>query len=483
MVVGALLAALVAWLPWPFGGVVPGVVALAGAGAAALVALAAVGSTRLSPERALRPFRAVALPAAALLGLALLGWFQALPLPAGVVSVLSPDRVERSREAGAALAALEGASEETAAAPTDPAEAPRQTLPLSYAPEASRRSGLWFAALAAVFLTAALVGGDRKVRRLLAAVFVVTACAQVVVGARRWLSRADSLWGIPIPNDPGRLRGTFVNPDHAALYFEIALAVVFAWGWWVLGRARQEAKVERRALLVAPPAVAWGLLFTGVAFTGSRAALVAAVLGALAQGFLAVRAAHPPAQPSEAPRLRRGVLAGVLAVVLGLALVGSFGVERGFGRFAGAGPADASWADRLAVYRGMPQLMADCPWLGCGLGSFRESFPRVQPDELASAWRHAHSDWLELVVTAGLVGVVLVGMGLFALVRRLFDRLGAGLRSEDRAAPLAALGALVTVGLHELVDFGLTMPASSVALAVLCGAAAAAHGGRRRSSA
>ena len=47
--------------------------------------------------------------------------------------------------------------------------------------------------------------------------------------------------------------------------------------------------------------------------------------------------------------------------------------------------------------------------------------------------------------------------------------------SEERAAGIAAAGALVTVGLHSFVDFGLTMPANALALAVLLGAAAAAR--------
>ncbi len=37
---------------------------------------------------------------------------------------------------------------------------------------------------------------------------------------------------------------------------------------------------------------------------------------------------------------------------------------------------------------------------------------------------------------------------------------------------LAAFGALTAVGIHELLDFGLTIPANAAALAAVCGAAA-----------
>ena len=48
-----------------------------------------------------------------------------------------------------------------------------------------------------------------------------------------------------------------------------------------------------------------------------------------------------------------------------------------------------------------------------------------------------------------------------------------GERSEERAAALAAIGACVGVGIQELLDFGMTIPANSVTLAVVCGAALA----------
>ena len=46
--------------------------------------------------------------------------------------------------------------------------------------------------------------------------------------------------------------------------------------------------------------------------------------------------------------------------------------------------------------------------------------------------------------------------------------------AATRAAVVAALDALVAAAVHELFDFGLTLPANAITLAVLCGAALAA---------
>jgi O-antigen ligase len=122
---------------------------------------------------------------------------------------------------------------------------------------------------------------------------------------------------------------------------------------------------------------------------------------------------------------------------------------------------------------------------GAGLGAFRDAFPLVQPAALQGTWWHAHSDVLELLATTGLPGVLLLAAGAAGLVLRLLKvQRGQG-RSEDRAGALALLGALTALAIHETLDFGLTMPANAVTLAVLAGAAATASTAavRRRTSA
>ncbi|MFQ5349076.1 MAG: hypothetical protein ACE5EG_01390, partial [Thermoanaerobaculia bacterium] len=49
-------------------------------------------------------------------------------------------------------------------------------------------------------------------------------------------------------------------------------------------------------------------------------------------------------------------------------------------------------------------------------------------------------------------------------------------RPEDRAAGLAAVGALTAAAFHEMFDFGLVIPANALALLVIVGSAAAAAG-------
>lgn len=442
------MALLVVWAPLPFASVEPAAATLLIVVSALLLAVAAPAAR---PHR----LRRVAVPAAALGGLALLGVLQALPWPPALVGLLSPRHGELWRRAADLVAPAAGW--------------PR----LSVAPADSHRVALVCAGLAALLLAAALAGRRRRHRRWLAAAVVGAALFQVLYGARHLLAGSQQIWGVAVPGVGDRLRGTFVNPNHLAYLLEIALAVTLAATWWAAAHGRRRGvPLERRLMLTAPPALVWLVLLTGLALTSSRAGLVAALAGAAVQGVLVAL-----------PRRRWGLAPlGLAAALVGLAVVGAAVSQRAFGRLAETSLYDVAWSARLQVTRLTLELWSRFPFTGSGLGTFDSVFAGVEPADLAGdAWLHAHNDWAELAATGGLVGVVLVLAGLVALGRRLQRVLVAGRRSEDRAAALAAFGALASVAVHEAFDFGLTMPAVSFTLAAVCGAAAAARTSVRRS--
>lgn len=427
--VAVVLALLLLWAPLPFASVTRW-----GAAVVQAVAFAALVFAALTARA--RDLRAVAAPAAALTVIAALGALQSLPWPQAIASALSPRH-----------AALEAGT-------------------LSLAPDASARTALTWAAVAAVLVASAVASRRRDRRRWLGAAILGAALFQVLYGAGPWISRSTEIWRVTVPGDPSRLRGTFVNPDHLALYLEIALAIAFAWGWWAVRRARLDLSAERRLLLVAPPVMVWLVLFLGLAFTGSRGGLAAAVFAAGAQGVLLAKAA----------RSRGLVPVGALAALAGIGVVAAFNAQAGFGRLAATSMYEVTWNARREVYAATWDLWQGFPVLGTGLGAFRDSLALTQPAELPGTWWHAHSDWLELLATTGLLGAAAFLLGLVPLLVRLARGWTADRRSEDRAAILAALGALVSLAIHESIDFGLTMPATAVTLAVVVGAAAMACG-------
>lgn len=406
-----------------------------------------------------RPLRAPCSgPALAVAAVGLWGLLQSLPWPRPLALLLAAGIVERWDQATLLLGA-------------DPGAVPPSFVPLSLAPDVSRAIGLHWLAAAAGFLAASRVGTERRSRRLLVAGFLAMAIFEVVHGTRKWFARSGTMWGLEVAGETGRLRGTFVNPDHLAFYLMLAVTAVLAWLWWSSRRLLGGGPAEQRLLLVVPPIMVFLVLFAGVAFTGSRAGLVAVMLALLFQALLL--AAHYR-------RWQVGLVAAG-AVVLGLGGVALFGFQRGLGRWLTISAYEVTWNTRFQTYAASWDLWGFSPWTGTGLGTFRQAFPMVQPADLGGTWVHAHSDVLELLMTTGVVGLPVLALGLIALCRRLFVVFRRGRRSEDRAVALAGLGAVAGAVLHSVVDFGLTVPANAFTLAVICGLACGAHTARRRS--
>lgn len=384
----------------------------------ACLALVAILGTRRGP----RPFGRAPWPALALCALGLWGLFQALPWPMG--------------------------------------------SPLSIAPTVSRDAAWHGLAVAAAFLAASLAGEQRPARQAMGLGFLVITLFQVFYGARQWAGDGSVVWGMEVAGDSTRLRGTYINANHLAFFLSMALATFTAWLWWGVRRAAWPGPIEQRLIHPLAPALCFSLAFFGIAFSGSRAGLLAAILGILAMGVL-LGIHHR--------RWQAGLVAGGL-ILAALGSVAWLGWRQGFSRLlVSSTEFEAGWGSRLEVYRLSWHLWLDSsPWTGTGLGTFRQAFPAVQPSSLGRTWVHAHNDWLELLVTTGVVGALLLVFGLSTLIRRLWTVFQKGRRSEDRAAGLAALGALATAALHSLFDFGIAIPANAFTLAILCGAACGA---------
>lgn len=447
----ALLAA-----PLPFGGIVPpAATALRLAGFVAL-GLAAFSLTR-TPRDTLTSRGSTPVPWLPVFALAALGGLaalQSLPWPVSIVEALSPEHARVWRDARGMV---------------DPGRMSPPTF--SLAPAVSRHQAWAWLSLAAAFLAAAAVGRRRLLRRALAAAVVATALFEVLYGARRWLVHATTIWGVEVPGLGTRLRGTFVNPNHLATSLEMALPVLFAWGWFGVRRARHEDSPEGRLLWIAPPVLLGLTVLAGLAFTASRGGLAGGVAGLVTMAVLSAIDSREGRHRRTGRRRWRQVPVTLTITVAALGVVGLVGFQEAFGRMTATSLYEVGWGARTLVYRATLALWWEFPLFGTGLGSFREAFPRVQPAELPGTWLHAHSDPLELLATGGVVAVVLAVVGGVALVLRLSRGLRRGVRTEDRAAALAGLGIFVSLLVHEALDFGLTMPANAFTAAVLLGAA------------
>ncbi len=271
-----------------------------------------------------------------------------------------------------------------------------------------------------------------------------------------------------------RLHGPFINPDHFAAYLEISLALAFGVIWREvltggdgIPETEESARVERRILRMGGWILLWGFVGSGIVLTRSRGGVLATVLSTLALvaiGFASRR---------KRRRLRT-TIAAAIALLLGLAFVAVATKKEAILRFLASDPRDMGADLRVGIWRTSLETAKAFPLFGSGLGSFREAFRRFQPRGMEGLVEQAHCDALQLFVTEGWIGLIL---GI-VLVASLFAALGRALarqrHREENAFVLAGIGALLSLVLHGLVDFNMSIPAIPATLAAVLGAAWAA---------
>ncbi|MDP3860099.1 MAG: O-antigen ligase family protein [Phaeovulum sp.] len=262
----------------------------------------------------------------------------------------------------------------------------------------------------------------------------------------------------------GAATGPFVNRNSFATFLGIGAVLGLA---LMLERARlprmrhpsghRLTSAENIATLFLD--VVWLIVMVALVATQSRMGLVSTVAGL---GLVWVTSPNAQASGRRAQMLRwSGGVAAVAVIVFLLAFQGEAVISRFFG-------AEGDLAVRTALYAQVIDMIATRPLTGFGLDAFQPAFELYHRLPVSSAliWDKTHSTYLALWVELGLVFGTLPMIAAAGLALRLVQVLRR--RHHDVALVAAALAALLTTGIHSLVDFSLEMQANQfLLLAVL----------------
>ncbi|MFL6247191.1 MAG: O-antigen ligase family protein [Thermoanaerobaculia bacterium] len=467
-----VLLAWLAWLPLPFGSVVPRAripliavpLAICAIAAAVRWSMVRNRTTTAQPTRAWIIF---ASGGTLLVGLCAL---QLVPLPRPILSALSPESEAIWRTA-TFVAQLAGAATSTA-------------HPITVDPHATAFELFRIGALLATFTAATLLVRTHVRRMALATVLCVTAIFESLYGLREAAMQRYEIWGWVNRLIFNRVTGTFVNPNHFAHYVAIVLPMALflgAFAWHVSGdddvplARRLVHLLESRILSAGFALIAATACIAAVLLAQSRGALLA--LGA---GLMFVAALLP------GRRIMRVALAGIAGLVLLGAMIVYLGPERTVGRFMPSEFERQTFVGRRIGISAAFALWQRFSLLGSGFGTFERVVSMEQKQDLEKIYHHAHNDYAELAATGGTVGFV-IGMvallgGSITLVRMTFGASGAALSWRRRAFQTAALASLTIAMVHALIDFNFYIPSNPATLAAIVGAAVASvdHDTRKR---
>ncbi|MGX1100243.1 O-antigen ligase family protein [Amorphus sp. MBR-141] len=328
--------------------------------------------------------------------------------------------------------------------------------PLSLVPEATVRAFVSTLPAAALFL--AMLTIDLPQRRLLSLGFVAVAAGSVLLGLLQVVQGGQSPLRFYEITNPTSSVGFFANRNHYAALLCAAVPFALAWAISLAETGGQGWRV--RSLIAGLVAV---LLILGITLSFSRAGFLLSVF-AFAASILLIDLKKTRTSRTAGKWLL--ALVGLIALVL-VANYALAGVFHAFASKLGATIRPQIWHVTEAGAGAMFPA-------GSGLGTFQTVYGWFDRPEtlIAGAFvNHAHNDWLELVLEAGLPAVMLVLAFLWWFLRHARWALRAP-STEDTSLDLklvraAAISVLILL-LHSLVDYPLRTLAVQAAFAFSC---------------
>ncbi len=332
------------------------------------------------------------------------------------------------------------------------ADGPRPLGPFTAAPRETESAVLLWSAYAAVLWSVPRTLVTHEAARRYARFVFGLGLAVAALGMLQLATGGDKLYWLRVAPRAYSF-GPYYNRDHAANLLLVCLA--FSLGvLFSRSPRRPGADGLPRESWLGRALVAGGVLFLlcGVYACGSRGALLAVPL---AGGAVALLAASFQ-KKAKARRARAAAALAGLALVVALAF-------RVVGAGADAGAlVDPSVTARFFIYVDAGRWLRDAPLFGTGLGSFEAVYPSYQDPSLRGSVKHAHSDWLELALETGLLGLLAAllaaAWGIRAAVRTWLRARS----SEMRSLIGGGLAATAAFAAHSLFEFGFQIPGNAV---------------------
>lgn len=250
--------------------------------------------------------------------------------------------------------------------------------------------------------------------------------------------------------------GLFANRNHQGALLALLIPMAAAVG--ALGFGGHGSLLARVAVAPAVTVIAIPLLLV----TGSRSALVVAAVGLV---FALLIWSAGKRRDGRAWWLRLALPVTLAASVGALVWITGFAARDVAIDRLGGDEDDLRWPVWQSIIEMLPQYM---PW-GTGVGSYAQAYQILEPDKLLrpTISNHAHNEFLEVALTAGIPGLLLMALAAAALLLSLW-RAFSSKAGQDPAAIFSRLGAgmIVLLAIASATDYPTRTPILAAVLAL-----------------
>ena len=409
--------------------------------ASAWLALFVAGKVKIT-----RAFRRAKPALVLFVGVFVLVQLQLMPLPATVLSWLSPSAAD-----------LHAATQTANTITLDPA--------------ATRAAALKTLTYGTLFALTLLLVDSRARLRILGLALVISGVFQAAYGGLMTLSGLEYGFFVAKETGTGAVTGTFVNPNHLAGYLEMCLGV--GAGLMLADMSTRPAANMRESLRrilssilgnQGPVRLSLVIMVIGIVLSKSRMGNIAFFSSLIMAGTLYAVLAR---------RLSLATVVFFVSVVLiDILIIGNyFGIDKVAEEIQQGLRLDSSISVkeyRPIVSEDTLQIVRDYPLTGSGAGSFASVYPMYNDGDTGFLfWKHAHNDYLQFAAEFGLLGFIMLG-GIVLL--SVWMAISAQIRRRDqmmRGMACGILMAIVAMLIHSAVDFNLQIPANAATFVVI----------------
>jgi O-antigen ligase len=326
---------------------------------------------------------------------------------------------------------------------------PLPWLPLTLAPDVALSSILWLLPAFACLLGVVVLGAFRG--RSIATAIVAVTLASVAIGALQVIG-GTSAYLYQVTNY-GVAVGFFANANHNATLLLVCIPFLAALQATLLKRSGSQRSASAIRLLVG---AAYAIILVGLLINSSLAGIGLGVPVALGSWL---------AFGNQRPALRRGIV--VATVVVSLAAVVTIVVGPFGNNLFGTQTSNVELSRQTSFALTLSAARDYFP-VGSGTGSFQPVYHMQEPlgSVTTTFMNHAHSDWIELLLETGLVGIAFAALFLAWWIIRVRAIWRA---EEPDPFAQAAVIATAAIMLHSVVDYPLRTAALSAVFAVCIG--------------
>jgi len=378
--------------------------------------------------------------------------FQLIPLPDGVVDVISPNTTAVKKELLGDLPDSSGLL---------------KSMTLSFYHQATKHDLRLVLAVASVFFVVVNVyRRAEQIKRLLGAIAIIGGSIALLALAQDLFGNGKIFWVAPTLSGEA-YSGPFINHSHYGQFMNLSIGAALA---LVMVKVH-EAFIRKRIIpslvfeyLSSPAAkVMWFLV--AMIIIGAATVFVSLTRGGMvsmliAAGFTTLVLSSRKSLKGQGWIMTLMVLGAFICVLY-------VGFDAVYDRLATLRQLHEFQSGRWQILKDVSLAWTKFPVFGTGLGTHEVVYPMFDRSTIAALAAHAENEYAQAAEETGIIGLVaLVGFAIIVWVNYVRDVRSASV--PIRSASYGLGFGLLAIMLHSLSDFGQHLPANSMLSGVSC---------------